>query len=113
MMNLAIVGLDSWGQRLVSSVQGLSDRVRFSTAVVTRPDAVRAFAAEKGLAVSDDYAAVLADPSIDGVVSSGPAHLHASHSLAALKAGKHVGEADASPGADLSCLRRASLLNSQ
>ncbi|MDO9441929.1 MAG: Gfo/Idh/MocA family oxidoreductase [Beijerinckiaceae bacterium] len=113
MMNLAIVGLGSWGQRLVASVQGVSDSVRFSTAVVTRPERVAAFADEKGLAVSDDLGAVLADPSIDGVVSSGPPHLHAAHSLAALKAGKHVLAVKpmALTGADARALRDAAQAN--
>ena len=90
MLQLAIVGLGNWGKRLVDSVQGKSDTVRFATAVVGRPEPAADFARKHGLAVSTDYAAVLADPAIGGIVSCGPAPLHAEHSLAALKAGKPV-----------------------
>ena len=90
MLNVAIVGLGHYGQRLVDSVNGISQRVRVTHAVAPRPEKARAFAAAKGVMLSADYAAVLADPSIAGIVSCGPAHLHARHSLQALEAGKHV-----------------------
>ncbi|HEX9808250.1 MAG TPA: Gfo/Idh/MocA family oxidoreductase [Alphaproteobacteria bacterium] len=90
MLDLAIIGLGGWGRRLVQSVQGKSDSVRFRAAVVARPDRSRAFAEEHGLALGDDIGAAVSDPGVAGVVSSGPANLHAAHSLVALKAGKPV-----------------------
>src|SRR5262245_9813742 len=90
MIELAIVGLGGWGRRIVESVQGKSDRVRFSTAVVARPEHSRDFAAKHGLSVGIDYTSVLRNPAINGVVSCGPAYLHAEQSLAALQAGKPV-----------------------
>lgn len=90
MLELAIVGMGGWGRRLVDSVQGKSDRVRFRSAVVARPERSQAFADKHGLALGSDYASVLADPAVKGVVSSGPAHLHAAHALAALEHGKPV-----------------------
>jgi predicted dehydrogenase len=90
MLQLAIIGLGGWGRRLVESVQGKSDKVRFSTAVVSRPERSAAFAATHGLELTADLAKTLADGKIDGVVSSGPAHLHAPHALAALEAGQPV-----------------------
>lgn len=90
MLEVAIVGLGGWGRRLVSAVQGKSDRVRFKAAVVARPERAVDFATRNALSVSSDLAGVLADPAIKGVVSSGPAQLHATHSLAALRAGKPV-----------------------
>lgn len=90
MLDLAIVGLGAWGRRMVESVQGKSDKVRFCAAATRRPERVQEFAAKHGLTVSTDYAQVLADPALRGVVSCGPAHLHAEHSRAALLAGKPV-----------------------
>ena len=90
MLNIAIVGPGLWGRRLIQSVQGVSDKVRFTAAVANRIEPVQAFCAEHNIAVTQDYASVLRDPAIGGVVSCGPAHLHAAHSLAALEAGKPV-----------------------
>jgi predicted dehydrogenase len=90
MQTLAILGLGGWGRRLVDSVQTLSPHVRFSHAIVQRPDAHADYAAKQGLRLTSDLSAVLADASVDGIVSCGPAHLHAAHSLAALEARKPV-----------------------
>lgn len=90
MIELAIVGLGAWGRRIVEAVQGKSDRVRFRTAIVARAERSAGFAAQHGLSIGSDYAAALRDPAIKGVVSCGPAHLHAAQSLAALMAGKPV-----------------------
>ncbi|HWG06292.1 MAG TPA: Gfo/Idh/MocA family oxidoreductase [Beijerinckiaceae bacterium] len=90
MLQLAIIGLGGWGRRLVDSVQGNSCGVRFSTAIVSRPDRSRSFGDTHNLRLSADLQMVLADDKVDGVVSSGPAHLHAPHALAALEAGKPV-----------------------
>jgi predicted dehydrogenase len=90
MLNVGIVGLGGWGRRLVESVQGKSDRIRFAAAVTGTPAKAEAFAAKHGFKVSGDLASMLADPSVDAVISSGPAGLHAAHSLAALEAGKPV-----------------------
>ncbi len=90
MIELAIVGLGGWGRRLVESVQGVSDKVRFAHAAVTRPERSQDFAAAHGLTLYSDVEAMIARGKFDGFVSSGPAHLHAAHALAALKAGKPV-----------------------
>jgi predicted dehydrogenase len=90
MLNVGIIGLGGWGRRLVESVQGKSDRIRFTAAVTGTPAKAEAFAAKHGFAVSSDLKAMLADSSVQAIVSSGPAGLHAAHSLAALEAGKHV-----------------------
>lgn len=90
MLNVGIVGLGAWGRRLVESVQGKSTAVRFAAAVVTNPARSKDFAAAHGLSVGTDLKAMLADPEIGAVVSSGPAGLHAAHSLAAIEAGKPV-----------------------
>jgi predicted dehydrogenase len=90
MLQLAIVGLGGWGRRLVESVQGVSHKVRFARAVVTNPDKSKDFAAKHGLVLGTDIAEAARDPQVSGLVSSGPAHLHASHSMIGIEAGKPV-----------------------
>jgi predicted dehydrogenase len=90
MLNVGIIGLGGWGKRLVESVQGKSDRIRFTTAVVANPAKHEKFAAEHGLKVTTDLKAMLADTAIQAAVSTGPAGLHAEHSLAVIEAGKPV-----------------------
>lgn len=90
MINAAIIGLGSWGRRLVSSVHGKSERIRFSTAVVRTPEKAREFADEQGLTVGTDIDAVLSDKSIDAVVVASAAGVHASIGLAVVLAGKPV-----------------------
>jgi predicted dehydrogenase len=90
MLNVGIIGLGGWGRRLVEAVQGKSDRIRFAAAVTGTPAKAEAFAGKHGFKVSGDLESMLADASIDAVISSGPAGLHAAHSLAALEAGKPV-----------------------
>jgi len=72
MIDAAIVGLGRWGRTLVEAVQGASSRLRFTRAVVRRPGAHLDFAAKQGLAIAEDLATVLADPSIDAVVLATP-----------------------------------------
>src|SRR5436190_20493227 len=90
MLNVGIIGLGGWGRRLVESVQGKSDRIRFVAAVTGTPSKSETFATKHGFKVSGDLKSMLGDASIGAVVSAGPAGLHAAHSLAAIEAGKPV-----------------------
>lgn len=90
MLELAVVGMGAWGKRLVDSVQGVSDKVRFRRGVVTDPSKSRDFAAKHGIELGTDIAAAVRDPKVAGVVSAGPAHLHAAHSMMGIEAGKPV-----------------------
>ena len=90
MINAAIVGLGGWGQNLVTSVQGKSDRIRFTTGVTRTPSRAEDFCREHDIALGGDYAAMLADPSIDAVVLATPHTRHATEIVAAAEAGKHV-----------------------
>lgn len=88
MFNLAIVGLGAWGKRLVGSVQGKSDSVRFVAAAARTPAKIADFAAERNIRVSGDPAERFADA--DGVVIAGHAAFHASDAQKMVEAGKPV-----------------------
>ena len=90
MINAAIVGLGRWGRNLVESVQGKSDRLRFTHAVVRRPDAASDFTTRQGLQVSTDYDRLLTDAAVQAVVLATPHSLHAGQIVAAAGAGKPV-----------------------
>lgn len=90
MMNAALIGVGNWGKRLVRSVQGKSDKVRFTRGVTRTPSKAADFARDQGLAVDSDLASLLADPAIQGVVIATPNSLHGDIATAAVKAGKHA-----------------------
>jgi predicted dehydrogenase len=90
MLRAALYGTGRWGQRLIESVQGKSERIRFA-AVVTR-DAARqqAFADKHGVRLTQSYEQVLADREIHAVVLATPHSQHHGQILQAARAGKHV-----------------------
>ena len=90
MINAGIIGLGGWGRRMVNAVQGKSDRIQFTRAMVRNPERVQAFADEKGLDLGSDLDALLADDAIDTVVVSTAAGSHASLGLKVIEAGKPV-----------------------
>ena len=90
MINAAIVGLGRWGQNLVNSVQGKSDKIRFVAGATRTVEKAKAYADQQGFPLHDDYAKVLADPAIDAVVLATPHTQHARQVIAAAEAGKHV-----------------------
>lgn len=89
MITAGLVGAGSWGQTLVRSVTG-SDRIRFVRAVTRTPSKAAGFAAETGIPVDDDYAALLADDTVDAVVLATPHSQHLDQIVQAAKAGKQI-----------------------
>jgi predicted dehydrogenase len=89
-IDAAIVGLGRWGRRIVSSVQGRSERLRFVRAMVPHPDKAREFSIEHDLDLSANYADVLADPRVQAVVLATPHSQHVEQIVAAARAGKAV-----------------------
>ncbi|MEO1105247.1 MAG: Gfo/Idh/MocA family oxidoreductase, partial [Pseudomonadota bacterium] len=90
MVNLAIVGIGRWGRILVDAVQGISQSVRFTHgATGTRANA-EAYCADKSITLLDSFEAVLAEPSVDGIVLATPHSQHAAQIKAAAAAGKHL-----------------------
>ena len=90
MINAAIVGLGRWGQNLVNSVQGKSEKIRFTTGVLRHPENAREYAKQQGLKLQSDFDKVLADPAIDAIVLATPHTVHAQQIVKAVKAGKPV-----------------------
>src|SRR5688500_18812449 len=90
MISAAIVGLGKWGQNLVNSVQGKSEKIRFTTGVLRHPENAREYAERQGIALTSDLDKVLADPAIDAIVLATPHTVHAEQILAAAQAGKPV-----------------------
>ena len=90
MINAAIYGIGRWGQNLVKSVQGNSDKINFVTGITRTPDNHADFGSEMSLSISDDYDAVLDDENIDAVVLATVHSHHAEQIKLAAGAGKHV-----------------------
>lgn len=90
MLKVGIVGLGSWGRRLVESVQDKSGIIQFATAVSRDPQRIRPFCDKHRIAVTGDLSRMLGDPAIGAVIVAGPAGLHAQQALTAIAAGKHV-----------------------
>lgn len=90
MISAAIVGLGRWGRNLVDAVQGKSERLRFTHAVVRRPDAAQDFAARHALELSTDFGGVLTDERVQAVILTTPHSLHTEQIIAAAEAGKPV-----------------------
>src|SRR5688572_3205068 len=90
MINAAIVGLGRWGQNLVNSVQGKSDKIRFVAGVLRHPENAREYADANGITLHSDLDAVLSDPAIDAIVLATPHTVHAEQIIKATRAGKPV-----------------------
>ena len=90
MISAAIVGLGRWGQNLVNSVHGRSDKIRFVAGATRTVAKAESYARGKGFPLYDSYEKVIADPKVDAVVLATPHTRHAEQIIAAAKAGKHV-----------------------
>jgi predicted dehydrogenase len=86
MMRAAIVGVGTWGQNLVNSVQGKSDKIKFVAGVTGK---ATEFCTRCGLDVLS-FEETLRRKDIDGVVLATPHSTHGEQIVAAAKAGKHV-----------------------
>ncbi|MEV6054856.1 Gfo/Idh/MocA family oxidoreductase [Streptomyces sp. NPDC052107] len=89
-LGVAVVGAGYWGPNLVRNFQA-SDRFRLRCLCDLDVDrARRVLGGYSTVEATADYAAVLADPSVDAVAVATPAGTHLDIALAALRAGKHV-----------------------
>ena len=90
MLRVGIVGMGSWGQALVESVQGKSELLRFTTGYTRTAAKAAAFCSKNNLRQVASYEAMLADPDIDAVLLATPNSLHSQQVVQAAAAGKHV-----------------------
>jgi predicted dehydrogenase len=90
MVNAAIVGLGRWGQNLVNSIQGKSDKIRVVLGVLRHPENAREYANAKGFPLVDSLDKALADPKVEAIILATPHTAHAEQIIACAKAGKPV-----------------------
>jgi predicted dehydrogenase len=89
MLNVAVVGMGWWGKTLVTVI-GKSSKLKVVKGVKRNPATEAEFARAHGFEITSDYAAVLKDPGVQGVLLCTPHTLHAEQIVAAAQAGKHV-----------------------
>ncbi|MDB5811304.1 MAG: Oxidoreductase [Betaproteobacteria bacterium] len=89
MLNVAVVGIGWWGKTIVPLLKQ-SKKLRVAKVVEVNPAGIADFARAQGVEVLSDYASVLKDPSIQGVVLCTPHTQHTDQIVAAAAAGKHV-----------------------
>jgi predicted dehydrogenase len=89
-VKIALVGMGWWGQKMLAVLQAAPQDIRVVRAVEPNIETVRALCAEKGIALSADYADALNDPEVEAVVLATPHSLHTAQIAAAVAAGKHI-----------------------
>ncbi|MED5536118.1 MAG: Gfo/Idh/MocA family oxidoreductase [Pseudomonadota bacterium] len=89
MIRAAMVGLGWWGRHMVNSVEN-SEKIEIVRLTARRPDRHKDFAEEKGVPLVGDYAGVLKDPDVDGVILCTPHSQHEDQVLAAVEHGKQI-----------------------
>lgn len=87
---LVVIGYGQAGQGIHAPLLRLTAGLELAGVCARDPARRAQVAAELACRTWDDYASVLADPTIDGVVLATPTADHVSQALAALAAGKHV-----------------------
>lgn len=90
MINAAIVGLGRWGQNLVNSIQGKSDKIRVVAGATRTVAKAAEYAKQQGFPLVDSYQKVLADPKVDAIIVATPHTQRVEIITAAARAGKHV-----------------------
>ena len=90
-LNTAIVGLGRWGKNLVTAAASHTDsRINFVRGMTRTPAKVTDFGNAQGFEITDDFGALLSDPTVQALVLATPHSLHCSQICAAAEAGKHV-----------------------
>jgi predicted dehydrogenase len=90
MLNVAVIGLGWWGQTHIRALHGNSDKVRIATVVDLDAALAKKTADAIGVAPTESFEAVLADPEIDAAILVTPHSLHTDQIVAGAAAGKHI-----------------------
>lgn len=90
MLRVGIAGLGRWGQTLVSSVQGRSEKIQFVAGCTGRKERAQAFCALNRIDLRPRLDDLLRDRGIDGIVLATPHSLHAEQIVACAAARKPV-----------------------
>ncbi|MEY5057532.1 MAG: 4-carboxy-2-hydroxymuconate-6-semialdehyde dehydrogenase [Actinomycetota bacterium] len=89
-VNLAVVGLGAFGQKHLDAL-ALIDDINIIYVAHSKMDVAEEVAAKYGAKRAfTDYAELLAQPDLDGVILATPTQMHLAQTLQALEAGKHV-----------------------
>ncbi|HVZ54621.1 MAG TPA: Gfo/Idh/MocA family oxidoreductase, partial [Pseudolabrys sp.] len=83
-------GLGRWGQSIVRSVQGKSQRLRFIRGVSKEPELVADFARAQGFDLTTEFEEAVADPRVQAVFLATPHSLHVRQIETVAAAGKPV-----------------------
>ena len=89
-VRIALIGMGWWGKKMLTVLQAAPGDIRVVRAVEPNTDSVAALCAERGVALSGDYADALADPMVEAVVLATPHALHGEQIAAGVAAGKHI-----------------------
>jgi predicted dehydrogenase len=89
-IRIALIGMGWWGKKMLAVLQAAPQDIQVVRAVEPNVASVAALCAERGVALSADYADALADIDVDAVVLATPHTLHGAQIEAAVAAGKHV-----------------------
>ena len=88
-VQVGIVGLGRWA-KVLTRAAAKSDKLRIVAGYSRSEEKRAAFAKDSGIAVVPEYAAMLSNPEIKGVILTVPNEQHWPVAEAAAKAGKHV-----------------------
>lgn len=89
-INIAVIGSGYWGPNLIRNVAGLPDAVLHTVCDLNPKVLAQNAQRYPGVKTTPNYAEVLADPDVHGVILATPAHTHYELAAAALEAGKHL-----------------------
>jgi predicted dehydrogenase len=89
-VGIALIGMGWWGKKMLTVLGAAPSDIRVVRAIEPNLDPARSLCAEKGVALTADYADALTDPEVEAVVLATPHAMHGAQIEAAVAAGKHV-----------------------